>query len=129
MPPLESTKFFYQGRDGLMSLCNLEIHTLPEGRVAVICSEREDNPGSCVTNCAGELAASVCQRWKIAPDKLIWIERNRSHGGEHGHLVPSFERVSFALVRQVGQDVEFLEPSWRAMSDQDWGNLGLAQPK
>lgn len=65
----------FKGLHGCESKCDLEIY----GNL-VICSERNDNEGTSVTNFAEHLATEVCEKHGIDPDKLIWIERYPDRG-------------------------------------------------
>ena len=59
---------------GRLTVCRLEILQSQDGRTTVIATEREDNPGTSVTNIAEHLAAHVHDCFGIEPEKLVWIE-------------------------------------------------------
>ena len=66
--------FQYKGFHGCQAQCEIEIHRHPEF-TAVVCSERDDNPGTSVTNFAEGLATLICAEHKIDTATLVWIER------------------------------------------------------
>src|SRR2546426_251164 len=88
------------------------------GRVAVICSQINHNPGQSVTNAVEEIAFQVCDRFEIDPAKLIWIE--------HYPRTP-YIRAEWLLVTFRGRPPQsmFSGPSWKRMTREDWQTLGL----
>ena len=111
-----------------MSVCHLAFHALRDDRVAVICTELEDNPGNSITSCAAELAAAVCSDRKINPARLVWIEHNAARGTGEAHLPATWERVTFVVLQDPSGPPRISEPSWRHMSFDDWYDLGLRCP-
>lgn len=63
-------KYSYTGFHGCDCVCDLEIY----GNL-VVCTERNDNEGTSITNMAEHLATDICKQFDITPSKLIWIER------------------------------------------------------
>jgi len=133
-------RFEFRGFHGCRCVCSLEILLLGDRRNAVIATEREDNPGTSITNVAENLASEVCDRFEIDPDKLVWIEHYGYPGACACTRDRTFDRVTFkrrdrdtirwspALGRHKpdGWPGYFQEPSWRPMNDADWWELGLS---
>jgi len=130
--------FEFRGFQGKPAICQLEILQLRDGRRAVIATEREDNPGTSVTNVAEHLASHVCDHFGIEPDKLVWIE----HYGYPVHGVKrerTYDLVTFsrrnpervlwsqAVLRYKpdGWPGYFADPDWKPMDAADWSALGL----
>jgi hypothetical protein len=115
-------RFAYCGFHGCPSVCGLDIQPLANDRTVVICTELPDNPGTSVTNFAEDLATLVCRRFRIASDKLVWIEHyppSASHGPK-----ADWDRVEFSWDGDC-----FQQPRWRPMRSEDWKQLGLCAPE
>jgi hypothetical protein len=137
-------RFEYAGLHGRPAACGLRIIPLADGRTAVVCIELSDKPGVSVTNFAEDLATIVCKGWRIDPEKLVWIEHypadpcpvcagaglhqgtrcRACHGSGKTRAAPTFERVTFRLVR-TGARWELSDPDWRPMRPPDWAEFGL----
>ena len=111
----------YRGIGGCECQCDIQIY----GNL-VICSERNDNEGTSVTNWAAHLASEICQQHDIEPDKLIWVERypDRGHFNERTGEWDIPEDFSLVLFKQkektewhAGNMVKssFSSPKWRPM--------------
>ncbi|MXV82380.1 hypothetical protein F4Z98_03320 [Candidatus Poribacteria bacterium] len=114
-------KYEYKGFHGCDSVCNLEIH-----QNLVICSSREDNKGTSITNMAEHLATAICKQFDITPSKLIWIEHyraeptiERSESTRHSDVSGRFrETYSLVFFNLTGGGVfdantfEFSNPRW-----------------
>ena len=136
--------FNFAGLWNCASACALEMLPQPDGRVVVIASELRDNPGTSVTNGAELLATQVCQRFCIAPERLVWIEH---YGYACDYSIPrDYDLVTFqpptqplgpraasaalgsrmAMERGEGAlEKVFAYPTWRRMLPEDWQGLGL----
>lgn len=105
-----AVKFEYEGIGGEPSHCDLEVVMGNGGAALVICSEREDNPGTSVSNAAEFIATRLCrQRPEIDPQRLVWIE----HYSEH---------LSLILLR------EFTETWWRVVFEFDPRQRTFSRP-
>lgn len=132
-------RFEYRGFHGCRSWCRLEVLPLRDGRVAVIATEVEDNPGTSVTNVAEHLASFVCDTFKIDPDKLVWVEHYAYGSAANPRRAEEYDLVTFVrlgpqrvlwspcvtLGQPDGRPGHFDDPQWRPMSDEDWCALGL----
>ena len=114
-------KYHYRGIGGCDCQCDLEIY----GNL-VVCSERNDNKGTSVSNWAEHLATEVCQRYGIDPDALIWVERypDRGHFNERTGEWQLPEDFSLAVFKrkektewQAGNLITsiFSAPKWRPL--------------
>lgn len=115
------TTYHYRGFQGCHGKCGLRITPLRDGRVAVICTELPENPGTSVTNFAEGLAAMVCAEFGINPAKLVWIEH---YAAQAPNLKAQWDRVTFQLRRQGGKAV-LASPEWRPMREAEWQARGL----
>ncbi len=132
-------RFEYRGFRGCQSFCDLEIIPVKDGRTVAIAIEREDNRGTSVTNVAEHLASYVCDRFRIDPEKLVWIEHygypdpvNPKRPREYD--IVTFERREPERIRwsdtvlranPYGWPGYFQDPVWRPMREEDWNALGL----
>ena len=110
--PVTSSKLVhhYRALHGCRAKCGLEIFRHP-GFVLVIASERNDNPGTSVTNWAEHLATEVCRVYDIKAESLVWIERYPGHGRDPEHwALCRFEWVN-------GQPGRFARPRWVHLND------------
>jgi hypothetical protein len=125
---LERGPFLFCGERGRVSVCDMDVESLDDGRVVVICTEREDNPGTCVTHSATFLARTVCRYWSLHPAHLVWIEHNPARGEGAGCLVATWELVTFKWDGRSASIPKFYDPAWRPMEHIDWWVLGLSPP-
>ena len=139
--PTTVKKFRYRGYFGRPAWCRLEVLPLPDGRTAVVATERRDNPGTSITNVAEYLASRVCDRFSIDPDRLVWIEHYGYPPPPGGTKPPKreYDRVTFTRLAQSpvrwsaavlrhkpdGWPGVFEDPEWRPMQEGDWRELGL----
>lgn len=133
-------RFEYRGFHGCRCICSLEMLFLHDGRIAVIATELEDNPGTSITNVAEHLASEACDRFDIDPDNLVWIETYGYPASGPGERQRTYDLVTFArckpesirwspAVRATHPDGwpgYFEDPVWRPMQDEDWRALGLS---
>ena len=118
--------FAFRGFQGTPARCRVRVF-LPEddgGAAAyvVIATDDASAEGTSITNAAETLAAEVCLRWNLPPERLTWIEhydyRHREGGksalGDHPER---FDRVFFSgtkLMLLAGKLAPSLgEPTWR----------------
>ena len=117
----------YRAILGWRAKCDLEIVRHPDF-VLVIASERNDNPGTSVTNWAEHLATEVCRVYDIPPRSLVWVERYPDHplDPEHWDLC-RFQWLSgrAALLNSLnqqqpavdGESGRFARPKWVRLRD------------
>jgi hypothetical protein len=126
---LEQSPFLFCGLAGRVSVCDMDVEALGDGRVVVICTEREDNPGTCVTHSVAFLARTVCRYWDLHPAQLVWIEHNPARGEGAGYLRATWELVTFRWDGRSAGVPNFSHPAWRPMGYVDWWELGLSSPE
>lgn len=132
-------RFEFRGFHGCRCICDLEIIQIVNRRTVVIAIEREDNPGTSVTNLAEHLASYVCDSFGIDPEHLVWIEyygypdqvnprRPRDYDlVTFSRRIPEPMQWSEAVLRSKpnGWPGHFHEPQWRPMKEANWRELGL----
>ena len=132
-------RFEFRGFHGCKCVCDLELFPISDGRTVVIATERDDNPGTSITNVAEHLASYVCDSFGIDPEHLVWIEHygypdrvNPKRAREYDLVTFSRrkpERIQWseAVLRSKpsGWPGHFDEPQWRPMKEEDWRDFGL----
>ena len=110
-------RYEYTGFFGCQCQCNLEIY----GNL-VICSEREDNGGTSITNMAEHLATDICKQFDISPNQLIWIEHYPPTVDSRGYVMheESWSWVSFNL---TGGGFFDAKENGFAFSNPRWGHI------
>ena len=116
-------RFEFPGLRGCRSWCRLTVVELRDGRTVVVASEREDNPGTSVTNAAEQLATAVVMTFCLDPDKLVWVEHYPAEG-PHAKR-EDWDLVTFKIIRTKREFLTFTDPDWRPMRRADWQDLGL----
>ncbi len=118
-------RFEFAGLRNCRSWCGLAVIWLHDARTVVVATEREDNPGTSVTNAAELLATAVVKTFCLDPDKLVWVE-HYAPGRLHGRR-EDLDLVTFGTVHvdRANRFVSFADPSWRPMQANDWQALGL----
>ena len=100
----------YRANLGWRAKCDLEILRHPDF-VLVIASERNDNPGTGVTNWAEHLATEVCRVYDVPPRSLVWVEHYPDHPLDPEH----WDLVRFHWVG--GPKGQFARPQWARLND------------
>jgi hypothetical protein len=113
--------FAYRAQSGFDGVCLVERIDLPDGRIVVACIETAGNPGTSITNSVEVVALQVCERFDIAPDKLVWLEHYDALD-EDGE----WRWVEFGTVPPKGP---FADPSWTVMTPELWRGLRLRPKK
>jgi hypothetical protein len=99
-------------------VCYIERVVLPDGRVAIVCVQAPGNPGMGITNAVEAIAAQVCARFGIRPERLVWLEHWM-------RPAPRWHRVIF---HPEAGGTAFTEPEWLEMTEAMWRSLRL-EPK
>jgi len=105
---IESRPFDYVGYHGSHSRCDIRIFT--DGTTyLVIATERDDNPGTSVTNVAEHLAWAVW-RYLECPADFTWIEhyKDRALIGGRPQFKEHFDTVTFKRDARG----RFIHPEW-----------------
>jgi hypothetical protein len=103
--------FPFKGLHGCPSKCSWEIHE-DKGRITVIFSERDDNPGTSVTNFIEHLATMVYNQFlkKYPAASICWIE----HYPER-RIGRRLEPATFDQVMLSWDGSKFSGPKWRRL--------------
>lgn len=105
--------FEYSGAEDEYSFCDLEVSVAPDGRSLIIATDREDNPGTNITDMAAEMATKVLRENKaMSPTGLIWIEHYPERGAKP-HVMPEY--WNWVTFLYDAQDNSFHMPSWRPL--------------
>ena len=112
----------YTGFRNCYSKCDLEIIRSSRRTTLVICTERADNPGTSVTNCAAALATRVCQAdATIDPETLLWVEHYPEQAASRGET-PFPE--SWAMVIFTERDgPTFRQPTWYSLKPEEMQHI------
>lgn len=108
--PRSTAKTFrldYAGYHGCACRCDVQIERAGED-VLVIVSERDDNSGTSVTNCAEVVATAIAARLREVP---VWRLRYVEHYPARSHREATFHEVVF-------------EWSGRTAARPQWSHLG-----
>lgn len=102
--------FTAPGADGI---CAIERVDLPDGRIVIACIEMPGNPGKSITNAAEYIFAQVCERFDLAPQRIVWLENYES-----------FDRADWRLVT-FGSGIDE-SAAWTSMTPAMWESLSLS---
>jgi len=102
-------------RDGNGRLCRCDLHVYLHGKAAVVVAhEREDNPGSSITNSYEYLASGVWKKLGLSVEQTTWIE----HYSDASYGFPiDEERIDWVTLVQRGD--RLVSPAWRPGSRQE----------
>ena len=114
--------FAYKAKNRADGICLVERIDLPDGRIVVVCIQTAGNPGSSITNCVEELCFQVCERFKIDPARLVWLE--------HYHYDSRVPAGDWRMVTFTSYPPKrpFENPKWQTMTQEMWRGLML-RPK
>jgi hypothetical protein len=105
-------------RDGNGRLCRCDLQVYRDGDVAVVVvSEREDNPGSSITNSYGYLATGVWQKLGLSFEQTTWIE----HYGAASYEFAIDERLDWVTLERDAN--RLICPRWRPGSREELERL------
>lgn len=103
----ETFRLDYAGYRGCTSWCDVQVERAGED-VLVVVSERDDNAGTSVTNCAEVIATAIAARLQDVP---VWRLRFVEHYPASSHREATLSEVTF-------------EWSGRTAARPDWRHLG-----
>ncbi|MFT3784917.1 MAG: hypothetical protein QM770_01965 [Tepidisphaeraceae bacterium] len=121
--PIVVERYRFTDPNGRDAACRIEIVPAVEDRVAVIATERFDNPRMSVTNAVETLATDVCRKYDLDPRRLAWIEFYDYPVDGEPLRVRSYDLVTFQGMDASPPSLSM--PVWRPMQDADWRRLGL----
>jgi hypothetical protein len=103
--------FEFSGSWGIPSKCGLK-HFNVNGKDCIIVSELyKDNPGTSITQITTDLAMQICEKLKIAPENLIYIEHCPDMNSKLSFYNEEFYEVKLEL-----KDGKFINPSWHMLT-------------
>ena len=107
-------EYKFKGFHGCDSKCDIEIIRRGDGKIVVIATELDDNPGTSITNIVETLATEICQAHDIKHFDLIWIEHYPERG-RYSRLPESWDLVTFNMLTGQG------------LSDPRWNRLDVSE--
>lgn len=110
----EPELFAFLAQNGADGVCAIERIDLPDGRIVVVCTQVAGNPGQSITNSAETICQSICDRFQISFDRLVWLET-------YDQTPTEWNRVVFCR----DTSGQLVKPSWYTMRKLDWHNLYL----
>ena len=108
-----------QSQDGV---CAVEILRLDDGRHFVIVEELDENPGQSVSNGWEQVVKVVHEKYPVPIADTVWIEHEREPGSYGAKLIGIWQLVTFSPARPGELQGK---ANWRAMTTDDWHELGL----
>jgi len=103
--------YHFKGEWGIPSLCGLKIVKKKENAIILVTEFYDTNPGTSITNWNTYLAQEICQKYRIDPNRMIFIERTPKMSSTLSFYQETFDRVTFAW------DGESLtDPQWERIS-------------
>ena len=105
--------FPYRGYHGCLSRCRLRVYEESGTPPVVIVTERDDNPGTSITNRAEYLATAVWQMLERPEAGMVWIEHyeDRALIGGKPLFKEKFDSVTFTSTSRG-----FSDPRWKPIS-------------
>ena len=112
--------FYYLGQDNAKSKCNIVAWRKQDDTLLVIISEREDNPGTNITNAIETIVNGFLLRLQLRgilgsenPQNITWVE-NYKHGPRAWPFGEAWNWVSF-----FWDGTNLRLPAWRTVS-KEW---------
>lgn len=107
-------EFDFTGLWGIASKCGLK-HISCDGKDIILVSELyKDNPGTSITQVTTSLAMQVCEKLKIKPENLIYIEHSPDMNSKLSFYKEEFYKVTFEL-----DEGKFVNPSWQILTSEE----------
>lgn len=94
---------------------------LPEGRTLVVCSDGDEDLDAPVNMAVEQLFRTVCQRHRLDPTKVEWVEYTNE-------ILEGADREIGGLERVTWHGGLGHSPDWNPMTPQDWHALGTQPP-
>jgi hypothetical protein len=116
--------FHYRGYHGCPSFCRLRVFESDTGKEeeqglapVALFTEREDNPGTSITNCIEHLATEVYKLLERPEAGLTVIEHYEDRGfvGKRPMFKEEFDKVTLTWTQEQGF-VGFIDPRWKPVS-------------
>ncbi len=104
----------FKGEWGVPSLCGLKIVKKKERVIILVTEFYDTNPGTSITNWNTHLAQEICQKYRIDPNSMIFIEHTPKSSSTLSFYQETFDRVMFAWDGE-----SFTDPQWKRISKQE----------
>lgn len=103
--------FEFEGQWGIPSKCGLKIINNDNGSQIYVTELYKDNPGSSVTSVAASLANQICDRYRLDPTRITYIECNPDMNSKLSFYKQQFFRVTFDIV-----EGRYSNPRWEKIN-------------
>jgi len=103
-------------------VCAVEILQHDDGRHVVIVEELADNPGNSVSNGWEAVVSAVSDRYGVSIPEAVWIEHDSNPGSRSVKEFGHWQIVTFRAPKKG--EVQG-KAAWRAMTADDWHELGM----
>jgi hypothetical protein len=103
-------------------VCAVEILRLDDGRHAVIVEELDDNPGQSVSGGWDYVVKAIHEKYPVPVADTVWIEHESEPDNYGAKLIGIWQLVTFSPARPGELHGK---ANWRAMTTDDWHELGL----
>jgi hypothetical protein len=94
---------------------------LPDGRTLIACRNDDEEDDAPVNMAVEQLFREVCERHRLDPAKLVWVEYTSDTLTTGAGTVGGWEVVTW-------QGGPGRSPTWRQMTAKDWAELGTVPP-
>ena len=126
MPLVHDELLTFPGFGGTPSRCRVRLFLPPaeaqeSGYIALLTDDAQAE-GTSITNAAETIAATVCRRFNIPPERAVWIEhydfRHLPAGQDGSGHTETFARVSFRVPEAAGDRSDYIhgtslgKPAW-----------------
>lgn len=125
---ISSDDFAYPNYWNGETFCFLEVWKDQEGNAAVICTERNENEGTSVTNQCETIASLVIEQFHLDIRRTQWIEHypDRHSKSYDSSYDEQFDIVTFQKILEKPERL----PRWNLLvKSPDWARLTLDDPR
>lgn len=106
--------YHFTGEWGVPSLCGLKVVHKKETAIILVTEFYDVNPGTSITNWNTHLAKEICKKFRIDPNKIIFIEHTPKTSSTLSFYQETFDRVSFTYDGE-----SFTNPKWERISKEE----------
>jgi hypothetical protein len=104
-------EFKFDGLWDVPSLCGIKVINKQENTIIIATELYDKNPGTSVTNFNTKLAALICQKKNLDPEKITFIEHTPDRGS---HM--DIYSETFDVVKMSYSDGKFSDPQWNRIT-------------
>ncbi len=106
--------YHFKGEWDVPSLCGLKIVKKNDMTIILVTEFYDTNPGTSITNWNTHLANEICQKYRIDPNHMIFIEHTPKMSNSLSFYKETFDRVTF---NRDGES--FTDPQWERVSKEE----------